>query len=316
MIDVQQIKEKLISFIKENGPSLPIPLSRHVEISPMFTSAILAELLGEKVIKVSNLKIGSSPLYLLQGQEDQLENFSNHLKDVKKEAFLRLKQRKILIDIKESPAIRVALRSLKDFAIPLKFQGDLIWKYFTTTNEEIKKIISQESVKKQEPIPAPQHIIPKRVEQEKVEQEIKQEPVKLSVEKPVVVEEEADVKIVKEKPLLEIKPGKKPKQVNTKFLEEIKEFLIRKDIEFLEDIESDKKQVIAIVRINSDLGKLKFLLIGKDKKRISTGDLTIAYQKAINEKMPCYFLSRAEPSKKIKEFLQDYKEIIKTDIIE
>ena len=308
MIDVQQIKEKIINYLQEKGPSLPIPLSKHVEISPMFTSAILAELLGEKVLKVSDIKIGSSPLYLIPGQENQLEKFANYLKDVKKEAFLRLKQKKILIDSEESPAIRVALRSLKDFAIPLKFKDKLIWKYFTTSNEEIRNIISRTNEEYQ-PNQNQEDLQHNRIPQKK-EAQITFEKTHL----PVVKEEIRE----KEKPILEIKEKKgfNKKQADIKFLEEIKGFLIKKDIELLKEVEIDKKQVIAIVRINSDLGKLKFLLIAKDKKRVSPGDLTIAYQKAIEEKMPCFFLSRGEHSKNIQEFLQDYKDIIKTDIID
>ena len=143
MINIEQIKQKILEFVKEKGPALPVPLSRHIELSPTFTSAILAELSNEKRIKMSNLKVGSSPLYLLQGQEPQLENFLDNIEGAKKTALLKLKQNKILEDEKQDPAIRVALRSIRDFAIPLRFQGRVIWKYFTTPNEEAQALMNK-----------------------------------------------------------------------------------------------------------------------------------------------------------------------------
>ena len=93
MIDVGQKKEKIISFIKDNGPSLPVRIAKTIEMEPVFASAILSELLNEKRIKMSNLRVGSSSLYLLQGQEKMLEDFADNLKSVEKEAFLKLKEK-------------------------------------------------------------------------------------------------------------------------------------------------------------------------------------------------------------------------------
>jgi len=71
------------------------------------------------------MKIGASPLYLLSGQEQELEKKTEHLKSVEKEAYLKIKEQKIINDDDESPAIRVALRNIKDFATPFKFKKKL-----------------------------------------------------------------------------------------------------------------------------------------------------------------------------------------------
>ena len=47
---------------------------------------------------------------------------------------------KTLIDENEEPSIRVALRNIKDFAIPFKSQDKIMWKYAFTNEEEPKKI--------------------------------------------------------------------------------------------------------------------------------------------------------------------------------
>ena len=94
MIDVEQVKQKILKILRIKGPSLPVPISREIEMSPMFASAILAELVGEGRINLSNLKVGSSPLYLLPEQEQKLESFAeSNLGGFEKQAYLKLKQK-------------------------------------------------------------------------------------------------------------------------------------------------------------------------------------------------------------------------------
>src|SRR4030042_1495973 len=118
--DAMQLKEKIISFIQLRGPSLPVHIAKETGLSILFASAFLSELFNEKRINISNLKVGSSPLYFISGQEPQLENFSKYIKSKEKEAFLLLKEKRILKDSELHPAIRVALREIRDFAIPFK----------------------------------------------------------------------------------------------------------------------------------------------------------------------------------------------------
>jgi len=283
MINIEEVKNEIMGILNQQGPSIPIRISKQLKIEPMLASAILSELLSERRIITSNMRIGSSPLYLLPGQENQIEKFIDNISGVQKTALLKLKQNKILEDEKQEPAIRVALRSLKDFAVPLRFQEKIIWKYFTVENKEIQETLERGTKK---PIPEISKDIP----------EVKN----------------------KEKPILQIKEKRNIKRSvkNEKFFEEVKDFLLKKDIEFLRELETSKKEILAVVRINSDLGKLNLLLVAKDKKRISEADLTMAYQKSMEEKMPCLFISYGEPSKKTNEFLADYKDVIKLRRIE
>src|SRR3989344_5530 len=112
--------EKIIEVIKRKGPSLPIQISKEVGLSSLFISAFLSELAGEKRLKISHLKVGGSPLYFLEGQEEQLEKFYNYMPPKEAEAFLLLKEKKILKDAEQKPAIRIALRSIRDFAVGFK----------------------------------------------------------------------------------------------------------------------------------------------------------------------------------------------------
>ena len=295
MINVEEVKNKILAYLNEKGPALPVTLSSVVQLSLIFTSAILSEMLNIQKIKISHMKIGSSSLYFLPGQEMQLENFIDNLSGVEKTAYLKLKQEKILQDDLQEPAIRVALRSIKDFAIPFKFQENLYWKYFTIQTSEIQFLLKpQASLSQTQSSPMS---LPSSISQEK--STIPQQLAQQSESK---------------KPLLKIAKKSKPQKSN-EFIEHIKSFLEKKDIELLKEISSDKRELIGKIRINSGFGKLIFLLIAKNKKKLQQSDITLAYQKAIEEKMPCYILAYEEPSKKTLEFLEFYKNIIKIDKI-
>ena len=96
----------------------------------------LWKLISERKIKISSMKVGNSPIYLLPKQEPRLEKFSQHLKSKEKDAFLLLKEKKFLRDKEQDPAIRVALRAIRDFAIPFRRNGEIIWRYFMIPESE------------------------------------------------------------------------------------------------------------------------------------------------------------------------------------
>jgi len=271
MIDVGQKKEKIISFIKDNGPSLPVRIAKTIEMEPVFASAILSELLNEKRIKMSNLRVGSSSLYLLQGQEKMLEDFADNLKSVEKEAFLKLKEKIVLEDEKEEPAIRVALRNIKDFAIPFEKEEKLFWRYSFTDENKLSSLLN-----------------PK---QQEVQKEEEKEKHKLTKK-----EEKIGKIFSKENSNKEDKP---------EFLNEVKKFLEKREIDLIEEIKTEKREIIAKVKIKTRIGEIKFLLVAKNKTSTNKEELNAAIQQANYNKMPCLLLLKKEPSGLIKKILEE-----------
>lgn len=223
--NASEIKNKIVSFITQKGPSLPISIARETGLDTLFASAFLSELLGEKKIKMSNMKVGSSSIFFVQGQEPLLENFSQHLKSKEKDAFNLLKNRKVLKDSEQEPAIRVALRAIKDFAIPFKNDNDSYWKYFNVSNEEVSKMF--ESLL----------IVEERVKKAEVIKEIVKEVQTKIIEKAI------PKKVVQKKKLIKSKN-------DNKFLEKVKEFLSKSSVEIL-SVEGIKKDEL-ILRIKKD----------------------------------------------------------------
>ena len=147
--DTTEIKDKILDFLKTNGPSLPVQISRHISMDSIFASAFLSELLSEQKLKISSMKVGGSPLYYVNGTEEKLEKYSEYLKSKEKEAYELLKEKKFLKDKNQETAIRVALRSIKDFAKPFEYKENLIWRYFLKNKEEYYE--KEEPKKKEKP---------------------------------------------------------------------------------------------------------------------------------------------------------------------
>ena len=301
---VLETKERILEIIKNRGPSLPVHVSSELKISMLFASAFLSELLSERKIKISHMKAGGSPLYFVPGQEPMLENSSRYLHSKEKDAFIMLKENSVLEDEKMLPAIRVALRDIKDFAFPLPVETPLaakklFWRFLTTSEDDARGMIAK-ALKKEKPKQAKK--------EEKAEKPEEKSEVKL---KPKETTETAK----EEKPLITLKEKKpeklkKPAEKSDFSLKALK-FLDDNKIELLEEMESKRKDFSARIRIESDLGKIEFLAVFKDKKKIGEDDLTVALHKAQSIKLPVLLVSTGEPDKKAQAYLEIWKNMVK-----
>lgn len=283
--DTRQIKEKIMTSIRVRGPSLPVQIARETNLSPLFASAFLSELLSEKKIKLSHLRVGNSPLYLISGQEPTLEKFSQHLNNKEKEAFSLLKEKKFLKDVEQEPAIRVALRAIKDFALPFKREEEIYWRFFKVTEEEFK---TEKPFQKQTP------------------------PIKKDVEEKTSKELNIFDKPIKKQIVIKKQAKKTPQKTNEKFFNKVKEFLSKRSIELM-DLEGFSKDEI-ILKIKNNEGEQ--LLIAYNKKRIQEQDILKAHKKAIESKLPYMILSLGDPLKKLENLIEAIKNLSDIEKIE
>ena len=262
--DTSEIKEKIISVLRKNGPSLPVHIAREIESSMLFTSAFLSELAAEKRIKISNMKVGNSPLYFIQGQDPMLEKFSQYLKSREKDAFASLKERKFLKDNEQEPAIRVALREIKDFAVPFKKEEEIIWRYFTVSEKEFKT-------------------------EEKPKLTAKKETKKIEPEK------ERTLNIF-DKPRRAKTSKKISREKENKLFSKVKEFLSEKSMEIIDITNFSKNEILLRIRDNGE----EKLLIVYNKRRIGENDLIKASKKASEFNLPYIIIGLGEPLKKMR----------------
>jgi hypothetical protein len=205
MVDINEVKNRIINFLKAKGPGLPVQISKEMRMDTIIISALLGELLTEKRIKTSNLRVGGTSLYLIPGEEPKLESFHNFLHPKEQEAYRLLKGSKILKDSDQEPAIRVALRNIKDFAISFKMDENIYWRYLTVTENEIREILEPKSnIQKEESKPEIKIEI-----KEDIKPEIKQETnleTKSEETKPEIKEIIKPIEIKEESKSIETKP--------------------------------------------------------------------------------------------------------------
>jgi len=357
--DSNTTKKRILEIINRKGPSLPVHIAKEISMPPLFVSAYLSQLAGEGSLKISRMKVGNSPLYFLKGQEKLLGNFIQYLAPKEREAQQLLEQQKIISDEEQEPAIRVALRSLKDFATPFEKNNKIYWKYIgvqenfnqeklpenqieSEQKQELKseeeeeeeeltpknnqdsmlKIKQQaenqiESEQKQElkseEVSTPQNNQEKNIQDNLPERRLQDIQKKQEPEKQIKKSEDTNKSEKEPKKEKQLKPVLKQnkKQEKSEFVQKVLCYLKNKNIEIIQEIDIKKKEYTAIIKTNSDLGKISFYLYAKDKKKISTDDLIGVIKKAQEKKLIGIFLCSGEMSKKTKEYLNDNEDLIK-----
>lgn len=303
MIENNEVYTKILNLIREKGPSTPIQIAKELNMSSLFISAFLSELIEEKKIKMSHLKMGGTRLYLISGQEELLENFTKFLHPKEAEAQTRLKENKILKDSEQEPAIRVALRSIRDFAIGFKKNEEIYWRYITLPEKEIKEILEEKSpqIKQDSKIP-----IESLEKKEIVKNTLKQEQIK----KPINSFNEKIIKKNKfENPLI-VNETKKEKPKSEFILKTIR--FIKENYKLIQEKEYKSKEYNCIIQINSDLGAIRFLTQAKDKKTITEVDIQKLLSESQKIPLPALIIYTGELSKKAKDYLEVYSSVLKT----
>lgn len=281
--DALQIKDRIPIILRNRGPSLPVHIAKEIGLSILFTSAFLSELFNENEIKVSHMRVGSSPIYYLPGQEPSLENYAEYLKSKERESFLLLKERKFLKESELEPAIRVAIKEIKDFAIPFRLGEEVWWRYFTTDESELE---NQEKTIEESPTEVEKEI--EESEEPTEEKELK-----------IFDEEEKPKEIIQRKvPAKRAKPGEK-------FFEKVKEFLSRSSVEIMSIEGLKKEELVLKVRIHGE----EQLLVAYNKKKISEKEILKASKISSDFNLKYSILSLGELPRKISNLIDALKNI-------
>ncbi len=319
MQNTDETKKRIIALLQNKGPSLPVQISREMKMSTLFISAFLSELKDEKKLKMSSLKVGGTPLYLLDGQEGMLQNFQQYLHPKEQEALELLKKNKILSDSTQDPAIRVALRSIKDFSFPFKKDEELYWRHLNVSEQEVKDILepNKKGAITEETRIEPIKVIEKKeiIEPSITEKEGKIEPQITKPEKKKTIKKQEQETLPAFENPLALKPKEpKPQKIKPKsdFVEKIIKFLEKNNFKIIEEKEYSKKEYNCITQIITDLGPIDFLTQAKDKKTISDSDLDLLLRQAQTLPLPALMLFPENLNKKAIGYEQKYYSILKT----
>ena len=309
------MKEKILNFIKFRGPVLPTNLSKEFRMDSLIMGAYLSELSSNGQVKITNVKVGSSPMYYLPGQEEKIEYLNKYLNEKDARTFALLKEKKVLRDEDLDPLTKVCLRNIKDFAVPLRINKvHIFWKYFLVSNEEAQDLIR--------PLFEPEVKAEKQEEIKKEVPEVKVEPPKVQKEEPKVKEKpkksvekkKVEPKVEKEikKEVQEELKTEEPKEIKDSFLEKVENYCRANNI-YIESFEiiNKERDIELIANVPSAIGTMKYFIKARNKKKCNEGDLSSAYLKGQNRNLPTLFVSTGEIPKKTQEKLgNEFKQLV------
>jgi hypothetical protein len=225
------------------------------------------------------------------------------LKDTPKKAYLLLKEKKILDDAIQDPQTRVALRSLKDFAVMFNKEGRIMWKYafakeeVEETEEEVEKVkedktdLDSQTPEKNSDSQISEPSSPKKVE--KTSEFLGGES------------ETNDEKKVE--PIFE-EDGQEEKE---DLLTRVKQKLEKLNIKILEETDVKKRELKLLGRMQGNLGETEILIIAKDKKSLTEKDFEKIFEIIKQEKKLTLLFTTGEIAKKSIESYREYKNLIR-----
>lgn len=288
-------RQEVLNVVRSKGPVQPAQVATTVNTNILFASAILSELVQNKLVKITYIKRGGSPFYYVAGQEQKLMDLAQFLKGKVKEAYDLLSEKLIIKDNGALPWQRVALRELKDFAValPVNYKGnqEIFWKWYLMPNDEakplIKKVLTGENKVEE---------IPEKEEVEEKQEEVVQQ--KLVKESAIVKEPVAEVK-------QEVPPIVK-EESEENYIDLIKNFISSKEMYIIShNVVRKEREFNYVVDVPSNLGKLRYFVKFKNKKKITDKDLFSALDEAKEKNLPVLFLTNGELTKKAQEYVDN-----------
>ncbi len=305
--------DKVFALVKNKGPVLPVQVVKEIGGNTFFAGAILSQLVDAKKIHLSFAKIGSSPVYYADGQEAKLQDLYKYLHEKEQKAFDLLKEEGILRDDILEPVMRVALRNIKDFAVPLEVtvNGDnyLFWKWYLLPEEDMKNKINdvlEKTLKREE-------IKPKEILEHKTET-VAQEQLHHEIQAHIEFEKEEPVREIPKKIVEEIKKEKEIVFVSDKdeFMKKIHKYFEDNKIKILNcSIIKKNSEIDFIIEVPSAVGSLEYFCKCRNKKRCNEGDLSMAYLQGQLKKLPVLMIAAGDITKRASEMLsKDFKNMV------
>lgn len=289
-------RDKVLS-LAQVSPLVPTQVAKALNTNSLLAGAMLSEMSSKGILKVSNLKVGTSPLYYVPGNEGQLLNFLSSLNPKDREAVLLLKEKKVLRDSSLYPLVRACLKVAKDFAVPLEVtfnkQKEIFWKWFLLPDKEAESFI-REIITPLEP-PKPVALEKPKLEKSKTEK-IKK------IEKP-------DKQKTLIKTETKLKAVAKPKKISTpklrkNFWSKIDDFLKENYVDVVEKTNLKRTDFEIVVAFNSPFGQLKYFCKAVQKSKITEADISSAFAKAKLKNLPLIFLSNGAPDANAEKFFE------------
>lgn len=312
-------RDKIKAMI-EHRPVQPTQVAKELLTNSMLASAMLSEMSEKGLLKVSHLKVGSSPLYYHPDHPEHLLDFIQYLNEKDRKTVNLLREKKVLNDATLDPLTRVSLRNIKDFAKPLDVVVDgnklLFWKFYLLTDEQAAEVIKQSFQQQTQASPSEMPKVQKprkpRAKKTKVEQpQTTIAPLEPAVQQAVASKSEivAELPRTEEpKPIVPAEAASQALSTDDPFLQKLMAFFASSNITVLEQVVLKKKnEYDFVLQLASPVGPLHYYCKAKNKAKVGEADLSHAYVQGQLRKLPILFLSPGTLTKPASELLKELK---------
>ncbi len=306
MIDKQQV----LSVVRMKGLVVPSDLVREFHADTFIMGAVLSDLVHDKTVAVTTVKIGGSPVYYAIENKEKLVDLYKYLNEKDKSTYMLLHDKRVLLDATQSPLVRVSLRNMKDYAKPIEVtaagETKLFWKWYLATEQEVQEGLRTLFSQEQTPIaPTPIQTVVSPSEQSSISDSIpsqislEQKPVKKQ-RKPTVRRESSSVQ-PQQLPLSAsslVIPSDDP------FAQQVAQFFGQKQSTLIRFSVVKKGEIDCVVDVPGTFGVVRYLCKAKNKKKYTEGELATVFVAGQLEKLPALFLTTGELSQKLFDKIQ------------
>ncbi len=307
MIDKNQVLE----VVRTKGYVVPSDLTKQFHADTFVMGAVLSDLVHDKKLGVSSVKIGGSPAYYALEQKEKLQDLFKYLHEKDRGTFELLRQQKVILDTEQSPLFRVSLRTIKDYAKPIEVTANgqtyLFWKWYLATEQEINEGLRSHFsrlsvVAPVSPVPPSpvvlyqQSVVPL---QPVVQVQSPQASPELTVKKSP---ERKQKKISQQQPLIVVPQAAPPAvsiPTDDPFAQRVAAFFQTKNMQLLQFSVIKKGEIDCIVAVPSPVGSVQYYCKAKNKKKCSEGEIATAFVAGQMKKLPSLLLAPGEFPKKI-----------------
>ena len=293
-------RPKILEFIKRWGPVLPVQISKELNTNILFAGAMLSELVSRKQLMFTSTKRGGSPFYYIKGQEQKLQSISSNLSGKEKEAYEVLKEKKIIRDKEATPWLRVALRSISDFAmqfnVTIDGKDEVFWRWYLLDEIQIEEGI-KDLLKSSQIVSTTEEV--HDIEEQKQEI-IGDNLLKKEIKQDIVQTQPIAQELSKPRPKRKSPQKAKGGDIDLLALEYFNE----RAIKILEkQVIRKSKDSRFVVEVPSGIGSINYYVRAKAKATITEDDLMLAFGEAKQKGLPALMVSTGDLSKKAKELL-------------
>jgi hypothetical protein len=280
-------RDEVLQLVKTRGPLIPNDLRQSLKLGDtILLGAMLSELASKGLVKISSVKIGGSPFYYDPANPAALEKVASHLNEKDKRTYDLLKEKRVLRDDEHEALIRVSLRNIKDYALPMTVDGALYWRYYLVPESEAQLLIRKGA--------APSQPAPPAAEQ----QAVLAEKEAASVAPPAAPSQPKAAKRRKGS----VQPGE-PKPSDS-FAKAAHAFFQQNSIKVLDQRLIKKGESDFIIELPTPVGSVTYFCKAKAKKSTSDGDLASAKLQGAAKNLPTIYLTNGELSKRAREMLE------------